>query len=193
MSLEQDNLIPISPFVRVNELRRVLGTIAHRSNNGEFTLVKKQGWLAVPLESGYHLDVLDQAHLLKAILGQGSKQMWAVSMEALENFPSAFSVSIDPDGIRTFNQQCGHFNFALFADEPSWVVIFSTDDYFIIVGPPDFVHTAAGGDAGAVFSNFQAFATDSKWPQEVSSKLLSVYKALKNEYTLADPDELVHI
>lgn len=186
MSPESDVLEALYAPDEVDRIRRAAGRVVRRSGRGELTLIKQPGWAAVPVASTDHFSAADEARLLQAMRGSVRRDVWAVALEPLDNFPPAFAVPPNAGGISAFNYECAHFNFALFAGEPSWIVICTTDEYFIVAGSPGFVESALGCDLNQAFARFHDFAVDPGWPEDMNNALPSILRALQSEYAQAD-------
>jgi hypothetical protein len=193
MDHEAVALRPLDDPIELYKVHHVLERILHSDRVGSLTIVKQDGWIAVPVESGYHFSDADQCQLLQAIVDNGDHRTFAVALEALGDFPSAYEVSLTEEGISAFNHRFGHFNFALVADEPSWVVICTTSEYFIVAGKLDFVRRALGGELEASFAHFHEFASDMNWPKNVRNYLLSILTTLQRNYLQAEPGTVVEI
>jgi len=191
MAHNQEVLNPIYDVIKVTKLRVSLEHMLQYLNDGRLALFKKQGWVAVPVESSYHLSSTGESRLLEAISRHNGSVMWALALEALENFPPAFEVPATMSGIKEFNHKCAHFNFSLFSEGESWIGIFTTNEYYIVAGPIEFVRTVVGGNLEEAFERFYSFATDPQWPKPVTDMLLSVLNSLRHNYSRAEAGALV--
>jgi hypothetical protein len=185
-------LLPLADPGQVSIISQTLGTVLDRDRGGVLTLVKRDGWVAVALPSSFHCSSRDQLRVTKAIEEFHSVGCFAVTLEPLEGFPPVLAVPSTLDGIRDLNEATGHFNVALFSGTPDWIVACTTDDYFLIAGPPRFVHVAAGGDVDEVITRFQEYADDPAWTPDVRRTLLRLLDALR-EYAVVDPGTPVRL
>jgi hypothetical protein len=48
--------------------------------------------------------------------------------------------------------------------KPDWLTVFTTDEYFLVVGPTDFVELVVGSPIEETLAQFQRNAEDVNWP-----------------------------
>jgi len=82
-------------------------------------------------------------------------------------------------GLLNLNRVYSHFNVALLPREQSFSLICSTDDYFLVAGPAEFVELAVGSTLAEAYSRFDEFANDDFWSPRASSMLRSVSRRYK--------------
>lgn len=174
-------LVPLdNPFVE--SLRNRVLRLLKRSEDASLTLVKQEGWVAVPVESASHLDPNDQTRLLRAINDRGDERLYAVVVEPLQEFPGAFAVPPTSEGLQDFDQSLAHFNVVLIPNLLTWIVVFTTYDYFIATGPPDFIQALVGCAPESAFARFREFVEGSGATERVRRALVGIHDALKDEY-----------
>ncbi len=185
MSDKINTLKSITSEVDIFNLQKSLSTVVCSSNEQGVTLIKQDAWVAVPVESGYHFDNSDQERLLHAITYFATTRLFAITLEYLDASDNIIEIPLSRNGIAEFNRQYGHFNVVLFPELLNWVVICTTDDYFIVIGNQQFVEKVVGHSIEESFVEFRIFATDIHWPELVRQKLLIILNILENEYQYA--------
>ncbi|AMY07669.1 hypothetical protein LuPra_00845 [Luteitalea pratensis] len=186
----ETGIIAVTEQKASDELVSRLKTCVSRAETGSLTLFKQAGWIAVPLESSYHLSD-PQKTLLTAAIGRFcTPEIWAVTLEELTGVPRAFKVRPDRHGLNAFDKACAHFNVALFAGAPDWVVVCTTDDYLVVGGQVEFVDAAVGGIAEA-FERFRNFATDPRLSQGERDSLRRVLETLEHRFLGAAAGEAI--
>ncbi len=186
-------LQPITDSQNVDEIQRTFNMVVTRSSRAALSLVKREGWLAVPVESAHHLDAADQKRLLRAAQAVGTRRVRALMLEDLGNFPRAFAVQTSREGIAAFNWECGHFNVALGGDDALWIIGCTTDDFYVVAGPRLFVTLCVGGDIQGAFDTFRAFTAAPEWSASLRAVLVSTLHATEIAYALAAVGAIVEI
>ena len=136
--------------------------------------VQSQNWVVVPVESGQHLESTDAAGIAKAAAMMGTRTLRAVLLEDAKNVRNHLAVDVSQDGLLIFNRECAHFNYILLPENHSFAIVCTTDDYFLVAGPKEFVVTAIGTSIARAQVDFLEYATDESWPESVTSYLLEV-------------------
>lgn len=176
------SIIPIYDLKSVGQLQRRLRIVINRFFEEGYTIVKRSGWVAVPVESGEHFDDADQSNLLHALLARNYNSMLAVAVEDLGDHPHAYIVSATREGLAAFNRELSFLSFALFAGEPDWVILCTKQGYFVVAGPPDFVTQVLGRNLEEAFSDFHAFAADPWWTDQGRTGFLFLLNQLQFVY-----------
>jgi hypothetical protein len=97
-------------------------------------------------------------------------------------------VPTSKEGLLDFDYQCALFNFALFSENISFVILCTVADYYLVAGQAEFVTRAVGKSLQAARRDFFKFAT--AWQDDVMRKYLrSVYK--RYEPFNGDSDEQI--
>lgn len=182
-----DFLRPVSIPEEVNKVHEILSRVVRRSSEGDILLTKQAGWVAVPVESYSHITDLNQEQMQQTFLACGYRDLLAVALEPLLEFPSVLLVPATVEGIEEFNRQCGHFNFALFAGAPDWVIIRTLTEFDVVSGSVEFVSQLLNSEIESAFSRFQEFAEN--FPDSMISikeYLLLIEKYLHDNYPHAE-------
>lgn len=160
--------------------------VVQRSSEGVLTLTRCADWVAVPVESTCHLSEDDQRRLVNVLEQKGEPVMFAVALEPVSPYPSVYTVAASLPGISAFNRETSHLNFVLIDQDVTCAIICTTDDYFVVAGLADFARAVLGSEVDEAFVAFERFATDPDWSERSGRTLLSVLKALRDDYpTLA--------
>jgi hypothetical protein len=186
-------LQPITDTQSVDETRQTFSSVVTRSTGAALSVVKREGWVAVPVESAHHLDDDDQIRLLRAVQAVKTRRVRALMLENLGDFPPAFDIQSSLAGIAAFNWECGHFNVALGGDDAMWIVACTTDDFYVIAGPAQFVTICVGGDIREAFDAFRAFATAPEWSKSLRAVLVSTLNSTEVEFANASAGTSVEI
>jgi len=125
--------------------------------------VRKLGWVVVPVESASHFDDRDILLIEAAAAALGCSNCLAVRIEHLDE-PKCYAVALSREDLADFSQQCGLFKYMLLTPEPLFAVLCTTEDYFLVAGPEEFVSAAVGGSIRDAQNAFQRFASDTAWP-----------------------------
>lgn len=134
----------------------------------EKTYLVKKDWLskhahiAVVVESAMHLNEKYAADFAEAIKAAGHDVCCAVATEELEGVVRYWEVPATQEGLLEFSDATSMFNFALFPENGSFVILCTVDDYIIIAGERGFVEKACGGDIPAARAAFRNFIFDER-------------------------------
>ena len=167
--------------------------LVRTNGKDRIAIVKKQGWIAIPVETGYHLSPEEQGKLHLVLQRRKISCFYAVAMEQLSNFPKAFSIPASSEGIEEFNRCCGAFLFTIFSGKLDWLVLCTELDFYIVAGEESFVQQFLGCSVEDAFLEFSDFISDDSWSELMKSKLVRLYKTLKGEYFKWDPGQFVDI
>lgn len=136
-------------------------------------LVSKE-WVAVPVDSGMHFDENDIERLSQAAISIGCSQCFAIATEPLGELPRCYQLETTPDDLLAFNRKWGAFNFVLIPETRVFAVLCTSEDYFIVAGTCEFVKKAVGRDISVARAEFEEYASDETWPEDVRELLVSV-------------------
>lgn len=166
---------------KIGKLRDDLALLVRRLSDGSLLVRKRKGsWLAIPVESGFHLTVDDATQLANAI-GQAphpAAPVYGILLEGLEGVAPVVTVPATAQGLMDFSKKMAHFNVALMPGDASWVVALTTDDYFLVVGAKSFLKRAAGASVEEAYRQFHEFAGECR-------PLLAVLDAAECRYSKA--------
>lgn len=177
------HLKPMSKINKANCFLQKLEKIAFRLSDKDcVSLIKKSGWVAVPVESADHFSENEEKRLLSVVQKNGYEKLVAIPFEYIKNFPLVSVVPVTADAIAELNWEFSFLWLALFAGEPDWVIIGTKENYFIILGSPDFVRDFLGCEITEAFSEFYEFLSDYSDSNPLKGYLLSVYNDLYTIY-----------
>jgi hypothetical protein len=171
----------------IEAIRRFTEGLVHREPPGFFTLRKCANWVAVPVESAMHFGAVHIQWLLSAFELRPGTTLWAASLEPRGGEPTEYRLPASQAGLLAFNRECGQDNFLLAAQDGFSAVVCTTDDYFVLTGPPDFVAAAAGGSLAGAFKTFQAYVELPVWDGRARNVYRTVLEALRDEYPDTPP------
>ncbi|MCP2729465.1 hypothetical protein [Limnofasciculus baicalensis] len=195
--MSNDEWIFFHPVVNsesVNEIQKKLSKVVDISREDNLLLIKQSGWVAVPVESGDHFSGDDRDKLLDCVLEYGYREIIAVPLEKLNDFPAAFIIPSTAESVEEFNRKCGGFWFAIFAGKPDWVILCTKLDYLVITGKPSFVRQFLGSEIDEAFSLFYKFASDCTYESVTwQNRLFFLLEQLKTEYPSAEADRAIDL
>jgi len=82
--------------------------------------------------------------------------------------------------IREFSQRFGHFNFALFPEDLTFLILCTTDDYFLVCGTGEIVKDIVGKDVQEAREAFDEYASDPSWPSTVRNNLREIAETYRD-------------
>ena len=174
---------PIVDPTRISNFFEKLNEVAFRlSKDDSIRLRKRDGWVAVPVESADHFTESEEKKLLSVIQKNGYEELIAMPFERLKDFPLVSIVPATAEGIAEVNWEFSHFWLALFAGEPDWIVLGTKGDYFVVAGPLDFVRDFLGCEINEAFSEFYEFLSNYLDSDPLKGYFLSVYNDLHTIY-----------
>ncbi len=113
-------------------------------------------WGAVPVESAWHFDENDVRLISSAAMVLGERSMYAAPLEPYKGIPERRVFSTTPNGLSKFQEEYGPYDFLLLGEDRSFSVICTSDYYFVLAGPREFLERAAGLSTTAAIEKFQA-------------------------------------
>ena len=116
--------------------------------------------VAVPEETGLHLDADQRSRLVGALRGAGVTALVAVAAEPLRGAPTVFTLDASDADLAAFSHECGALAFVLLPRTGDGLaVLCSTLDYLLVAGPRPFV-SAYAGDLSRAREAFLAYVED---------------------------------
>jgi hypothetical protein len=179
-----NDLSPITLEEDVLRCHHLAAGVVQRSSEGILMLARRADWVAVPVESTCHFSKEDERRLVLALQQRGMRVVYAVALEPVFPHPSVYAVAVSLPGIQAFNRETSHLNFVLFDEDVTCAIICTTDDYFVVSGPAEFVRITLESEIDEAFAAFERFATEPHWPDRSRRMLLSVLKALHVDYPM---------
>lgn len=131
-------------------------------------------WVAVPVESASHFEERDAELLANAAVSIGCEECSAVATEPLLPEELCYTVPTTKKGFLDFSRQCFSLNYVLISEDRSFAVLCTSEDYYIVAGPRDFVIKAVGSSIETARKMFLSFADDRTWPPSERRRLVGV-------------------
>jgi hypothetical protein len=186
----------VTEAATIARIRRQLDVLLRYSPPGTITLEKVPGWVAAPMASGAHLSVNDQMRIITTVREHPFTRLWAILLEELHNIDPVFAVDASVDDLRAFNRQLNFLNCALAATDAAAekiqsVVVCSTDDFLIALGPPAAVEAILGDSLTNGFARFYTYASHVGWQVQSREMLYGVEAALARYNSAAPRTEIV--
>ena len=147
------------------ELKSWLARVLDSEQHLDSDFFHSQQWIVVPVESGLHFDDSDIRRIAPAIQLTGNKKLNAVLIEDVSNVVSHLQFEADFDGFQQFNHECGHFNYAICPNDRSFLIVCTTNGYYLLAGKQGFVESALGMSIIEGRKAFDVFANDDSWPE----------------------------
>lgn len=180
--MSQSNAFAVSSPTERSRIRSLLSKALDARLFPELILTRRAGWIALPIESSAHFDEDGVKSVVNAIRRYERRNFYAVALESLVNSSEVLRFPATQYGVEAFNHLCGHFNFVMFTEAVDWLLICSTDDYYIAVGNEDFAREVCGGTIQQGYYSFEEYINRSPSSSR-SRKLLSyVYDKCRLEY-----------
>lgn len=110
-------------------------------------------------ESGRHLEVDEVSSVAEAYAEAGIHSLVAVVTDALVVQDEAYALGASPQDLAQLSSELAGVNFVLLDSPATHCILFTTDDYKLVAGPPAFV-TRIVGDPRAAMDSFIEFAAD---------------------------------
>ena len=145
----------------------VIGWLKNAIDSKNFFIRKKfldeNGWIAIPVESACHFDDEDAKRISQITNGRNLDRLNAVSLEDLA-VPRCIEIGANVHEVLKFSLDFGHFNYALFPSDHSFLLVCTTDDYFSVAGKPAVVEHVVGNSVDDARKEFSHYANDENWP-----------------------------
>ena len=142
--------------------------------------LRSHQWTVVPVESGSHFDDSDIGRIVLAAQSAGNEELNAFLVEDVSGVDSHLQFKADSEGFRHFNLKCGHFNYAICPNDCSFLIVCTTDDYYLLAGKQEFVESVLAKSIIEARIEFDEFAMDDEWLEPTKSMFCEVaarYKA----------------
>src|SRR5438034_10996889 len=164
----------IEPINDPSEIARILAMsdeVVEKPWHLKQDWVALHNWVAVPVESASHFYERDAELLSQAMASLGCSECFAVATERLENSILFYRVLTTLDGLLEFSHETTALNFVLLPDDRSFAVLCTSEDYYIVAGPRNFVAKAVGTTIDTARKMFLRFADDQTWPESERQRL----------------------
>jgi hypothetical protein len=134
--------------------------------------IDKAGWIVCPMESPGHIDSVTAEHLQAVFAKDGSQVFTALPLEPGTTETREFPAS--EEGLTAFDKIFFPFNCIIFT-KGDWFVLFTTDDYYLVAGQPEYVSLFAP-DIAEAKKHFRDYAADPVFHGDLS-KIVEKYAA----------------
>lgn len=166
----------VTDVARVQDLLHLANEATDTPSDLNLDWLRTKNWVVVPVESAYHFTDSHAALLARAFQKAGCKECFAVATEPAEYTSACYWLPATHNGLLEFSRECGSFNYLLLPADHSSAVLCTSEDFFIIAGPRDFVVGAVGAGIEEARNEFLDFARAETWPPVVREGLLNVYE-----------------
>lgn len=175
------------------KIQRAAGVVIQGSIQRGLRIHKMDEWIAVPVESALHFDESDKRRLSHAIETHGDLLIYGFALEASPSIPAVISFNANYEGFDAFNHAFSLYNYALFPETMSWMLLCLTEDYYVVLGPLPFVEHALGTSLEEGYALFHTFASIPGWPSLTSERFLYVLQTFKKDYRTARQGEYIQL
>jgi len=156
-------LRPVHDATTVDAFKRAYVPLIESGHLSRKVLAAR-AWIAVPVESGCHFTPADAERMAHAMREDGLETCIAMLTETLVGIEPMVAVPTTVEGLLEFSWLYGHFGWVLGATSPTWAVLCTVEDYYVIAGPKSFVMRALGESVDAGRTAFARFAEQSGNP-----------------------------
>ena len=133
--------------------------------------LKSKDWEVIPFES--RMTERDAVNIAKACIGLPSKICVGLTIEdSIDN--EGYQFAPTAEALRTVSFELGPYNYALFADDYSFLYLRPFGLYSLLGGEKPFLETALGTSIEDAFQDFLRFAEDAAWDVGDRQQLLAV-------------------
>lgn len=167
---------PITNSVKVAEALALIEDVVDKPWHLNLQWLARNRWAAVPVESASHFDKRDAELLSQASASMDCSECLAVATEPLENSILCYRVATTQEDFLEFSHETTALNYALLPEDRSFAVLCTSEDYYIVAGPRDFVTKAVGTGIDTARKVFLKFADDQLWPESERKRLIAVAK-----------------
>jgi len=171
---EEHPVVPVKDDKEIQQALALIGDVVENSSHLKLNWLLKTGWVAVPVESGGHFQEREAEWFSIATLSLGCNECFAIATEPLINTPLCYMVKTSQEGFMAIDRACAGMNYILIAKNRAFAVLLTTEDYFIVAGPSNFVVKAIGSSISTARRMFLNFSNDSLWPAYIRERLLKV-------------------
>jgi hypothetical protein len=175
----------------VRNIQRAAGVVIQGSIQGGLRIHKIDEWIAVPVESGLHFDESDKLRLSQVIETHGDLLIYGFALESSPSIPAVISFNTNYEGFDAFNDAFSLYNYALFPETMSWMLLCLTEDYYVVLGPLPFIEQALGTSTEEGYALFYNFANNPGWPPSVRERFLYVLQTFKEQYHKTKPGSYI--
>lgn len=176
---------PVADVQRAETLFAGMRQCVRREGDGTFELRRRTAVVALPGISNAHLSVEDQGRVAAAFEAASYPVVYAMALETLKGVAPVFEVPCSPAGMSGFQHACGHFNYALCSPDMRAVVVCSTDDFLVYLGPDGFVEACAGRSSAEAVQVYRDYVDSYSRMPAMQRILRAVDRALLDEYPKA--------
>lgn len=131
-------------------------------------------WVAVPVESASHFDLRDAECISRAVASLGYSECLGVATEPLENSILCYRVPTTLEAFIEFSRETSALNYVLISEDRFFAVLCTSEDYYIVAGPRNFVAKAVCSSLDTARKMFMRFADDRTWPPSERRRLVGV-------------------
>lgn len=149
---------PVVDPTLTTKLRAYVALVLERPGFLSRAWMRERNYLAVPVESGMHFTDQDIANILVACRKLGLETAYATAAEELWEFPPFWRLSLDEHGLNRFNFECASLNFMVAPEGLEFVLLCTSDDYFIVAGTRSFVEVVTGTSLEEADRRFRDYA-----------------------------------
>jgi hypothetical protein len=146
--------------------------------------IAKNRWAAVPVESGLPFGEREAEWFAKATELIECYQCLVVATEPMPPSAECYLVATTQDGFLEVRRVCFGFNYIVLPEDESFAILLTTEDYYVVAGPKEFVEKAIGSTIQTARKIFFNFCNDDHWPKDTRDRLLEVF----NRYQPYDGD-----
>lgn len=168
-----------------NLSQQVTTTCESTSETSRISIVKQEGWAAVPLNKsgmvGVKNDVIDS--LVDYTFNSASKAFYVLWIRPVTGEEIAYKGAVDSSFIRSVNSivEITICDFALFPDTVDWIYLAGVEGVDVLIGSQDFFKQVLQKDIESAFTTFERTKNESLFVD--SDSLLHSLK----EYNNAEP------
>lgn len=176
MTTNEHSVIPVKDDEVAQQSLRLMSSVVEEPFHLKHDWIRRVRWAVVPVESGGHFSEREAEWFSEAASSIGCSECLAVATEPLENADLCYLVRTSQEGFLAINRACAGLNYVLIPKDRSFAILLTTEDYYIVAGPKDFVVKAIGTSINTARKMFFRFSNDSHWPEDIRARLLNVAK-----------------
>jgi hypothetical protein len=158
------------------ELLKMVDDLIERPDKIKSSILLKNHWVALPMESGSHFDEKQAEKIAEALSALKVKIVYAIQSELWDNSElEIYKFIPTKEEILNFSANSRSSYFVLFSKELSFLIVCSVYDFFVVAGTKEFVTKSSGNDLEASRKQFLNFAQDSYWDNDDKAQFMKVY------------------
>ncbi|SRR5258708_4662943 len=165
---------PITNPAEVKKAMSLIDDVVDQPWHLKTSWITSHKWIAVPVESASHFDERDAECLSQAAGFFGYSECAGVATEPLENSILCYRVPTTQEAFLEFSRETTALNYVLLPEDRFFAVLCTSEDYYIVAGPHDFVTKAVGSSIDTARKMFMRFADDPTWPPSERRRLVAV-------------------